>query len=51
VTGYICSGTRDGVQESGGQEVTHLVEAGTKDLEECKEPVMVWESSRKIRMR
>jgi len=42
VIGYICSGTKKEVQESGGNEVTHLVEAGTKVLEERKEPVMVW---------
>jgi hypothetical protein len=42
VIGYIRSGTRGEVQELREKEVTHLAEAGTKILEELKQPVIVW---------
>jgi len=41
VIGYIRSGTRREVQESGGKEVTHLTGTETRVLEERKEPVVV----------
>jgi predicted RNA-binding protein (virulence factor B family) len=39
------------MQDRGEMNVTHLGRAGTKVLKEHKEVVMVWKSSRKIRMR
>jgi len=41
--GYICVGTKGSRQELCKREVTHLEKAGTKVLEEQKEPVMVGE--------